>query len=78
LYIYFQDTVILAGGRIGQTTFRKEMVYFLGETGSEMEPPLPDKNGTQVISIAAIGIMADLVYSARPKHLTDFIVLSTG
>jgi len=25
-----------------------------------------------------IGIRADLVYSTRPKHLTDFIVLSMG
>ena len=63
--------------KIGQTSVREGIACFLGGTGSKMVRRW-NRNGNLSDIHRIIGIRADLVYSTRPKQLTDFIVLSTG
>jgi hypothetical protein len=63
--------------KIGPTNLTEEIACFLGGNGKQNRPP-GQKRESQVTSTGILGIRADLVYSTRLKHLTNFGALSTG
>jgi hypothetical protein len=78
LHNYFRATLIRADekGRADQLE-REEIACFLGGE-REAKWAAGTKMGISSDIHRIIGIRADLVYSTRLKHLTNFGVLSTG